>query len=494
MRINPLIVLALMVLIPRPASPAKIDEEIAAVRKEITALRELKVRKMDELERAEAARWNARYAHNEEMKLQESRARQLESRYASVAGELNRTQEDILLLKNALDDEREGLQEKKAAFDGFTLQVQQALEDAAEKLENDFPWQIADRTALYSSLQQQLARPNPAVGQVMGRMLADRRARIGITDDQRLTTRATLFNDGQERTAWNLRLGSVVMTDIAKNEPAVQTLLRTGSLEGPRYSWRSGLGETYFDDMITLIGAAQSGKRTEVPLDVLQNGKVGTGETTLVEASLWSRFKEWFGKGGLIMYPLLACAITALLLSLERFIKLTWRHHRFNRSRKRLMPLIDKGDWDNAQLYCRKACTGLTRAIHAVVTRRNGSREAAEQHVRQILLAEVPSLEKRLSIISTLGSTAPLLGLLGTVSGMITLFRVITETGTNDARILAGGISEALVTTQTGLLVAIPILLIHGFLMERLDNILSHYNETVMEAFNIVFNKEKPEA
>ena len=96
-----------------------------------------------------------------------------------------------------------------------------------------------------------------------------------------------------------------------------------------------------------------------------------------------------------------------------------------------------------------------------------------------------------MSFISALGTSAPLLGLLGTVSGMITLFKVITETGTNDARILAGGISEALVTTQTGLLVAIPVLLIHGYLSERLDDILSHYNQTVLEVFNIVFNGDK---
>lgn len=481
----PLLVLCLL----GAANAAKLDEEIEKVRREIEALEEMKIRKLDNLERTEAARWNARYRHNEEMKLLQSRSRQLESRYGVVANELNRKQEDILLLKNALDDQRENLDDTEAAFEGFTIQVRQVIQEAAEKLDSDFPRRIAERTALYSSLEEQGRNDNPPLGAMLRRFMEDREYRIGIADDQKLFTRAVLFNDGTERTVWTLRLGTVFMVDVDKNSDAIQGLLRTGALQGARYEWRSGLGDDFREKVMRLINAAREGKAAPVPLEVLQNGKVGTARTDEEQVDLWSRFQGWFQKGGIIMYPLLFCALVALILSLERFLTLTWRHHRYLRSYRRIMPLLNEGNWEKAAQYCASTCTGLTRAIHEIVKRRTGSREAAEQHVRQILLSEVPSLEKRLSIISTLGATAPLLGLLGTVSGMITLFRVITETGTNDARILAGGISEALVTTQTGLLVAIPILLIHGYLTERLDDVLSHYNETVLEVFNIVFNK-----
>lgn len=488
--LRPLLVLCLL----GAANAAKLDEEIAEARREIEALEEMKIRKLDNLERAESARWNARYRHNEEMKLLQSRARQLESRYGALANELNRKQEDILLLKNALDDRRERFDDTRAAFDGFTMQVRQVIEDAAERLESDFPRRIAERTALYSSLEEQGRRDNPPLGTMLRRFMEDREYRIGITDDQRLFTRAALFNDGTERTVWTLRLGTVFMADVDKNSEAVQSLVRTGSLRGARYEWRGGLGEDYREKLMRVINAAREGEAAPVPLEVLQNGKVGTARGAGEQVDLWLRFQGWFQKGGIIMYPLFFCALVALILSLERFFTLTWRHHRYLRSYRRIMPLLNEGNWEKASLYCKSTCTGLTRAIQEIVKRRTGSREAAEQHVRQILLSEVPSLEKRLSIISTLGATAPLLGLLGTVSGMITLFRVITETGTNDARILAGGISEALVTTQTGLLVAIPILLVHGYLTERLDDVLSHYNETVLEVFNIVFNRDQSEA
>jgi biopolymer transport protein ExbB len=280
------------------------------------------------------------------------------------------------------------------------------------------------------------------------------------------------------------------MADLDKSSDTTQVLVRTGSLQGARYAWITDIDNTLRQNYSNVISATERQVYT-IPFDVLQNGKVLSKENYNTNATTLQRLKEWFKNGGVVMYPLALSALLAVLLCLERFLTLTIRHHRYIKSYRKLMPLINAQDWNSASLFCKKSCSGLTRAIQEIVNFRHGSPEVAEQQVKQILLAEVPSLEKRLSIISTLAASAPLLGLLGTVSGMISLFEIITETGTNDARILAGGISEALITTQAGLLIAIPVLLIHGYLTERLDDILSHYNETVLEVFNIVFNGNK---
>jgi biopolymer transport protein ExbB len=92
-----------------------------------------------------------------------------------------------------------------------------------------------------------------------------------------------------------------------------------------------------------------------------------------------------------------------------------------------------------------------------------------------------------MGMLAALGSIAPLLGLLGTVTGMISLFQVITQAGTNDARLLAGGISEALVTTETGLVIAIPIMLMHGKLSESLDYISGELGVESTALLNTVF-------
>jgi biopolymer transport protein ExbB len=96
-----------------------------------------------------------------------------------------------------------------------------------------------------------------------------------------------------------------------------------------------------------------------------------------------------------------------------------------------------------------------------------------------------------MGLLAAMGTIAPLLGLLGTVTGIITLFTVITEVGTNDARVLAGGISEALVTTETGLIIAIPVMILHGLLSEKIEKITSELYVQSTSLMNKVFGKEK---
>jgi biopolymer transport protein ExbB/TolQ len=470
---------------------AKIDDEIAAMRSEIAVLAQVKEQKLDQLEAAETQRWNQRYSNAEEQNLLQGRLRQYENAYASVAGDLNRKQEDILLLKNALQDEEKKLGEMETLLESFSALLSQAVNEAAARIDTDFPWDITERTARYSVMREQLSKSAPPLEKVLSKLLRDGYGRINLSAERKLSTRAALFGDGIERTVWNLRLGTILMADIDKNSEALQSLLRTGAISGARYSYRTGLQEGYYKQVLGAISAIQNKTTASVPIDILQNGKIGT-EEKISPVGNRELFLAWFKKGGLTMYPLFGVAFLALILALERFITLTFRHHRYMVSYTRLIPLINAGDWEKVSGYCSAGCSGLTRAILEIIKNRGQSRVETEQQVKQILLVEIPSLEKRMSLISALGSTAPLLGLLGTVSGMITLFKVITETGANDARILAGGISEALITTQTGLVIAIPVLLMHGYLTERLDDILSHYNETVLEVFNIIFNKKRP--
>jgi biopolymer transport protein ExbB len=93
-------------------------------------------------------------------------------------------------------------------------------------------------------------------------------------------------------------------------------------------------------------------------------------------------------------------------------------------------------------------------------------------------------------MLAALGTAAPLLGLLGTVSGLVTLFKVLNQLGSNDPKVLAGGISEALVNTETGLAIAIPVLLVHGWLNERLDTLNAGLQSKGLELMNRLWPKE----
>ena len=113
-------------------------------------------------------------------------------------------------------------------------------------------------------------------------------------------------------------------------------------------------------------------------------------------------------------------------------------------------------------------------------------REAMENALQEAILREVPPMERFLSTLGMLAAIAPLLGLLGTVTGMIDTFHVITQHGTGDPRMMSGGISEALVTTMLGLSVAIPIMLAHTLLNRAVDKHIGQMEEKAVALINIV--------
>ena len=131
------------------------------------------------------------------------------------------------------------------------------------------------------------------------------------------------------------------------------------------------------------------------------------------------------------------------------------------------------------------------RGLFAGIVERSADRGQAEDAVEEVLARENPKFERHLSTISTLGGAAPLLGLLGTVLGMIQLFDVITRYGTSDPKLLAGGIAVALVTTQMGLMVAIPVMLLHNALANRADLLSARTEEAAIAALNARFGSEK---
>lgn len=182
--------------------------------------------------------------------------------------------------------------------------------------------------------------------------------------------------------------------------------------------------------------------------------------------SSWLRLGDYMQAGGLVMWPLAAISIVMWLLIVERVLFVrrlnrkemssqdAWQHVRAG-----LMP-------DHRQYGC---------AVSVLVSRFIGARsgdDRADCHIMDETIMRLNrSLFSNLSVIGVLAAIAPLLGLLGTVTGMIATFDVLAVFGTGNAKAMAGGISEALITTQTGLLVAIPGLYMKGFLDRRVRNL-----------------------
>ena len=155
---------------------------------------------------------------------------------------------------------------------------------------------------------------------------------------------------------------------------------------------------------------------------------------------------ERIHQGGIVGYCIIALGFVGLLIALWRWIGLSGDNRRVKAQLK-----SDTASTDNP----------LGRVLAAYESNQNADTETIELKLSEAALKEMPSLTKGLLLIKVISAVAPLMGLLGTVTGMIQTFQVITLYGAGDPKMMAGGISQALMTTVLGLVVAIPMILIH---------------------------------
>ncbi|MGS2720697.1 MotA/TolQ/ExbB proton channel family protein [Paraglaciecola aestuariivivens] len=167
--------------------------------------------------------------------------------------------------------------------------------------------------------------------------------------------------------------------------------------------------------------------------------------------------KERVEQGGTVGYIILAVGAVGLFIAIWRFIALLIEGNKVNRQLK-------------SDTF--KTSNSLGRVMKAKDDYPAADTEALELHLTEAILGEIPKLGRFLSIIKVISVVAPLMGLLGTVSGMINTFQAITLFGTGDPKLMAGGISTALVTTVLGLVVAIPMTLLYAILNTRSKNIV----------------------
>lgn len=179
---------------------------------------------------------------------------------------------------------------------------------------------------------------------------------------------------------------------------------------------------------------------------------------------------ETIQKGGVVMIPMIMLSIFVFSLIVERAIFLRYMRRRSGPFVVDFFAHWDKGEFDQAKSVAENHDGPIARMLRSGLTMIKSSKENVREALHQAALSEMPGLDRFMSTIGVIGTMMPILGLLGTVTGMISTFEVITVKGTGDPKALAGGISVALITTQTGLIFALPILLLHNFLQNRVDH------------------------
>jgi len=200
-------------------------------------------------------------------------------------------------------------------------------------------------------------------------------------------------------------------------------------------------------------------------------------------------------KGGLLIVPLIFCSILALAIIIEKFITLKIIETRSRRFIDKTRSIIN-GDEDNKTekvlALCEMTSSPLSRILKAGIEKKDREREEIREALEDAGSSEIPYLEKHLKILGTIVTVAPLIGLLGTVVGMIKVFKafnVIALKGVGEPGALAGGIAEALITTAVGLSIAIPSLIFYNYFMHRTDKIVRQFEKVSSEFIDFLLRK-----
>lgn len=218
------------------------------------------------------------------------------------------------------------------------------------------------------------------------------------------------------------------------------------------------------------------------------------GNAHRMQAVTQETFLEHIKKGGPVMYPIFAMAAAALLVALLKWVSLTLLRKPSRKSVQALLDAVGRQDETAAQKYGSAVSERgpIGRMLWAGVQHMREPRELVEESMYETVLVTKHRLNSFLPFIAICAASAPLLGLLGTVTGIINTFKLITVFGSGDVKSLSGGISEALITTKWGLIVAIPSLLLHAFLSRKARGVVARMEATAV-AFVNRLAKSSPE-
>jgi biopolymer transport protein ExbB len=417
---------------PQPAVPAvnpahALDQLEAAYQKEYAfleaQLRELRTRSTD---------FEAQAARDETAR--QGQIERMETEWVALQSQVERLQKQI----SDAGRELESVDDARTTLEATFLQAESTLE----------PYAISE----LASDAYRSAPDGQRIGMVFGHAIAQLRS--GGT---RREVPGSFFQvDGSEAQGKLLRLGNVAAYGIS--ERGNGALAPAG--EGRLKVWSEPATET-----ATALAAGRSP-------DVLGMFLFET-ESRAIEETAGKTILGVIASGGTIGWIIVALGIFALVLTVLRFMFLRGASAATGKIVDAVGAEVRQGHLDAALKTCKEFKGATARVVGAAVRNLDRDRAHLEDIISEAILHESAHLNRFGAIILVIAAVAPLLGLLGTVTGMITTFDIITEFGTGDPKLLSGGISIALVTTELGLAVAIPALLI--------GNVLSGWSESIKD-------------
>ena len=194
--------------------------------------------------------------------------------------------------------------------------------------------------------------------------------------------------------------------------------------------------------------------------------------------------------GGIFMWVILLASISGLAVIIEKMYTFLSKEKKLSENEKnQLYKALRTGNREEILKLCKDKTDSVSKSVTKIVSNMdinfdeldNSHRQVIEGIISESILEQTTELEKGMSLLGTVVNAAPQLGLLGTVTGMIAAFSALTRNGTSTAKIVAGGISEALYTTAFGLIVAIPALVFYNYFNRRIDVIVAEMERAALQ-------------
>lgn len=425
----------------------------------------------------------------------------------SIGSDLKAALDELTQQRKAVEDERVPLARELAALEQRLVEQRAELGRAQRFQEN----QLVELNALKAEAKRR-GEEVKFVDALLTEYARAFRSRLHFAEESRF---ATLFEKLEKAAApdvtakdrFDLR-SSVLHTALARTDTALggelfegRALDRRGLIQpgkvaliGPVAIFSSTSGEVAGPLQQELNKAEPSvvdvGPRVSEPSRQLVSA--GAGEMAL-DPTLGNAFKlaaleeslyEKLEKGGWAMIPLLGLGFSALIVAIVKWIQLS----RFRVARESdlqaVLQHLEAGQKDQAVTRAKRVSGPAGDLLATAVEHAHEKKEYIEEILYERMLAARTKLERGLPFLALTATTGPLMGLLGTVMGMIATFKLISSFGSGDPKVLAAGISEALIATATGMTVAIPALLLHAFLGRMAKGIIGSMEQTAVGFIN----------
>lgn len=440
-----------------------------------------------------AARWKDRETANQEREMFNEKYQESKEKVDALMSERARLFEDVRVAREDLAQVK--LQAEKARAEFLSLAAgPERLESLSKFHEQGVQFKVAERVEIQNKVKKEMSLYRDDPLRIAKGVLDVARAELAFTREMNVEKAELVFGTAVAQ-GDRMRLGGLFAmqmanaVDINGLHPAALMLPVAGEKKRV-YNWQENLTPDTKKDVAKVFANVNDSAFVMVPVDVLLSTELSSELANHQETTWKDKLRQFFKDGGIIMYPIVALFAIGLLIALWRFVWLMVRGFG-GIANRRVLKALKAGDIDTARSLAAKTHGEVGKVLRTVLSKNYAGREGAEKALEELFSADVPKLESGLTWISVIAATAPLLGLLGTVMGMIELFDVITMHGTSDPKLLAGGISIALVTTEAGLIVAIPLQLLHTFLVNRADAVRSRMESAGLAVLNALWIKEK---